>query len=411
MKSKWMTVMLSLALAGLFGVLPAFAAPRIPETSSTVVINEIKPVPSTAGNPATNDDEWIELFVVSSSSIDITGWVLTDQDSSDKGSTCNSFAGCNYIFPQVGGSNCSVAPGDYVLVYTGSGTNSCTGAIKKFYMGASQAIWNNGGDDVGLYRPDNACTTNMVVNSGDTRSSQNYRPVDYMAYGSGSGVDNYPDGIGEPVTACTPVADWDWSDTPSAPTNAQTLALTPNGVDTDDGTDWEIAGSGTAPGPITYATTAGGTPGWNNNNQTLAVTLAEFYAQQVADHVRVAWETVSELDNRGFNLYRGTSPDGWDRQLNATLIPSQSQGNPGGFAYTWDDRADLVSGTTYYYWLEDVALSGATALHGPVSVDFTAPTAVTLDGVAASPAAGAAALPWLWVAVAAGAALALGRRR
>jgi len=87
-------------------------------------------------------------------------------------------------------------------------------------------------------------------------------------------------------------------------------------------------------------------------------------------------------------------------------------------------------------WLEDLDISGATTLHGPVSVDFSVPTAVTLDGVHASPgldtlgldtlgldtlrystngystqAAGAAALPMLWVAVAAGAALAVSRLR
>ncbi len=143
----------------------------------------------------------------------------------------------------------------------------------------------------------------------------------------------------------------------------------------------------------------------------LAVALASFQAEAQADHVLVSWETVSEIDNRGFNLYRGASPDGWERRLNATLIPSQSPGNPSGFSYTWLDDADLTPGATYYYWLEDMDVSGVTTLHGPVSVDFVAPTAVTLDGVTASPAAGAAALPWLWVAVAAGAALALGRRR
>ncbi len=153
-----------------------------------------------------------------------------------------------------------------------------------------------------------------------------------------------------------------------------------------------------------------------------AITLAEFSAQQVGDHVRVSWETVSEIDNRGFNLYRGTSPAGWDRQLNSALIPSQGQGSPSGFTYTWDDHADLVVGTTYYYWLEDLDLSGALTMHGPVSVDFSVPTAVTLSGVSASPgldtlrysthAAGAAALPWLWVVAAAtGAALGVRRMR
>ncbi len=105
--------------------------------------------------------------------------------------------------------------------------------------------------------------------------------------------------------------------------------------------------------------------------------------------------------------------------LNAALIPFQSQGNPGGFVYTWEDRADLVPGTTYYYWLQDVDLSGATTLHGPVSVDYSVPTAVTLTGVSAgldtlrysTHTAGAATRPWLWIVLAAGAALGASRMR
>ena len=105
----------------------------------------------------------------------------------------------------------------------------------------------------------------------------------------------------------------------------------------------------------------------------LAVTLADFSAVQQGDHVLLTWETNSELNNRGFNLYRGTSAAGPDRQLNETLIPSQSQGNPGGFIYTWEDRAELVPGTSYFYWVEDVDINGAATMHGPVSVDYTAP--------------------------------------
>ncbi len=74
-------------------------------------------------------------------------------------------------------------------------------------------------------------------------------------------------------------------------------------------------------------------------------------------------------------------------QLNAALIPSQSPGSASGFAYTWLDTADLVDGATYFYWLEDLDVSGATTLHGPVSVDYSAPTAVTLSSVQAGGAA------------------------
>ncbi len=148
-------------------------------------------------------------------------------------------------------------------------------------------------------------------------------------------------------------------------------------------------------------------------NTPLAVTLASFDAVQQGEAVQVSWETVSELGNRGFNLHRGASPAGPDRQLNTALIPSQAPGSPGGFVYTWQDRADLVPGTTYYYWVEDVDASGVVTRHGPVSVDFATPTAVTLSSMEASPAAGATALPALWMAVAAGAALGLAwlRRR
>ena len=120
----------------------------------------------------------------------------------------------------------------------------------------------------------------------------------------------------------------------------------------------------------------------------LAVTLADFAAVQTGDAVLLTWETASELNNRGFNLYRGVSPGAPDRQINETLIPSQSQGNPGGFIYTWEDRAGLVPGTTYFYWVEDVDINGAATRHGPVSVAYGAPTAVRLIDVGT-----AAALP------------------
>lgn len=120
-----------------------------------------------------------------------------------------------------------------------------------------------------------------------------------------------------------------------------------------------------------------------SSGDPLAVTLASFDAQAQAGHVLVRWETVSELDNSGFNLYRGTSPAGWDRRLNAHLIPSQSPGNPGGFIYTWQDDADLQPGQVYWYWLEDVDVSGTATVHGPTSAQFAAPTAVMLAGLEA----------------------------
>ncbi len=137
----------------------------------------------------------------------------------------------------------------------------------------------------------------------------------------------------------------------------------------------------------------------------LAITLASFDAAAQADHVLVTWETVSELQNAGFNLYRTTTADPPTAANLLAFVPSQGPGSTQGFAYSHQDYA-VTAGQTYWYWLEDVAFSGATAMHGPVSVVFTAPTAVTLSGLDASSPAPLAGLWWLAAVAAALAAAA-----
>ncbi|HSN77113.1 MAG TPA: SdrD B-like domain-containing protein [Anaerolineae bacterium] len=122
----------------------------------------------------------------------------------------------------------------------------------------------------------------------------------------------------------------------------------------------------------------------------LAVLLASFDAAAQPDHVLVTWETVSEANNAGFNLYRSLTADG-DRTL-LGYVPSQAPGSTAGAAYTFQDF-DVAGGQGYWYVLEDIDLSGATALHGPVSVVFQAPTAVTLSALDAD--AGPGAAPWM----------------
>lgn len=179
-------------------------------------------------------------------------------------------------------------------------------------------------------------------------------------------------------------------------------------------------------GAATATYTAGVTPGAGsadatadsqtvtvNFNVPLAVLLAGFSAEGQADRVLVQWDTVSEMGNMGFNLWRGTSPDEPDRQLNAALIPSQSPGSTQGYSYQWIDQTELVHGATYYYWLEDIDLNGVVTRHGPVSATLAAPTAVTLGGLSASPGAAASlswGLPALLTALSAAAALAWRRR-
>jgi hypothetical protein len=115
----------------------------------------------------------------------------------------------------------------------------------------------------------------------------------------------------------------------------------------------------------------------------LAVTLASFGAQAEGDHILLTWETVTEVNNVGFNLYRSTTPAGSSSLL--AFVPSQAPGGTAGASYTYADH-DVLPGNTTYYWLEDVEFGGAGSLHGPVSATIVAPTAVKLNSLSAATA-------------------------
>ncbi len=114
----------------------------------------------------------------------------------------------------------------------------------------------------------------------------------------------------------------------------------------------------------------------------LAVNLSSFAAEATVEGVTLAWEMVSEIDNAGFNIYRAESASGPWTQINATLIPAAAPGASQAQVYTWLDDTVLV-GMTYWYVLEDVALSGATTRHEPLEVTVAAPTAVSMTGFGA----------------------------
>jgi hypothetical protein len=114
-----------------------------------------------------------------------------------------------------------------------------------------------------------------------------------------------------------------------------------------------------------------------NEGGATAVNLVSFTATRQGGVVLVAWETASEVDNVGFNLYRSVSTDGPYTKLNGALIPSQSPGSVFGAAYTWLDEG-VQPGVAYYYKLEDVEAGGTRTMHGPISASAKNPTKLTL---------------------------------
>ena len=99
-----------------------------------------------------------------------------------------------------------------------------------------------------------------------------------------------------------------------------------------------------------------------------AVDLLSFTAVPQDGGVLVGWESVSEFDNMGYNLYRAEAADGEKTMLNTEMIPTGVDlGSPTGAVYSFTDM-DVVPGLTYYYWLEDIDATGTANLTGPVEV-------------------------------------------
>jgi hypothetical protein len=82
--------------------------------------------------------------------------------------------------------------------------------------------------------------------------------------------------------------------------------------------------------------------------------------------VTIAWETGTEIDNAGYNLYRATSVQGPWTRINNALIAAQGDALFGA-SYSFVDRPGRG---TFYYRLEDVDYYGVSTLHDPVAVDL-----------------------------------------
>ena len=95
------------------------------------------------------------------------------------------------------------------------------------------------------------------------------------------------------------------------------------------------------------------------------VELVSFTASGFDGEVLLEWETASELNNLGFQLYRATSDEGPYGRITAQVIPGLGS-SPVGARYRYRDMS-LTNGVTYFYKLEDIETTGKTTMHGPVS--------------------------------------------
>lgn len=105
-----------------------------------------------------------------------------------------------------------------------------------------------------------------------------------------------------------------------------------------------------------------------NVTQPTATNVTNFRGEAAqAGHARLDWETGSEIDLVGFNMWRSPGLNGEFKKRNASLIPAQNPGGLPGSAYTYTD-AKLETKIEYAYKLEAVNKDGGSEWFGPITV-------------------------------------------
>ena len=116
--------------------------------------------------------------------------------------------------------------------------------------------------------------------------------------------------------------------------------------------------------PPTTTTTTSVIPTTTTTAEPTLITLASFTAEPSNKSVRLIWETSSETDNAGFNVYRSDSADGEYIKINNQLISAKGSFVQGA-TYEFIDK-NVKNGKTYYYKLEDIDTAGKSTFHEPV---------------------------------------------
>ncbi len=107
-------------------------------------------------------------------------------------------------------------------------------------------------------------------------------------------------------------------------------------------------------------------------NQPLAIALASFYAEfdkSSGDCIKITWETATEVDTIGFQLWRSLDRNGDYHLISGSFTASQSVTESAGASYSYVD-CDVYkdTDTTYYYKLEEIDLDNTQGnkFYGPI---------------------------------------------
>ena len=119
-----------------------------------------------------------------------------------------------------------------------------------------------------------------------------------------------------------------------------------------------------------YTVLTGGLRSWLNSpsgspGYPTLVELTSFTAASTNESIILNWETASEVNNTGFELWRAPS-GGYFYDLITEHIIAAEGGETFGTSYSFEDTA-VEYGITYYYKLEDIDSGGVSSFYGPVA--------------------------------------------
>ena len=131
-----------------------------------------------------------------------------------------------------------------------------------------------------------------------------------------------------------------------------------------------IAGDGALMGAWEEGTE--GDPG--EDDDPLPVTLSSFTATFNNEAATISWQTQSETNNQGWNLYRNES-NNFDtaEKINSNIIEGAGTSfQPTNYEFV-DEEVIELDDSEFWYWLESIANDGSTALFGSVNLKIENP--------------------------------------
>jgi uncharacterized repeat protein (TIGR01451 family) len=99
-----------------------------------------------------------------------------------------------------------------------------------------------------------------------------------------------------------------------------------------------------------------------------AINLLYFEGESLPGGVSLRWATAVEMDNFGFRILRGATPN-LAEAVSLAFVPARGNQSASGAVYQYLDDSALTG--TYTYWLVDIDIRGRETVHRAVTVEFS----------------------------------------